>query len=135
MNELYFRIPGEPTGKARPRVVRGHAFTPEKTVMYENLVKTCYPGPVFEGPVSVRITAVFGVPKSAGKARRAAMLDGAVPPVKRPDCDNIGKIVCDGLNGAAWHDDAQVVALTVRKIWGPAGEVRVCITEYGGTEA
>ena len=39
-------IPGEPQGKARARTVRCkntvHSFTPEKTVLYENLVKTIY---------------------------------------------------------------------------------------------
>ena len=126
----YFKIPGEPTGKARPRVVKGHAFTPTKTVLYENLVKTSYQGPLFEGPVNVLITAVFGIPKSAGKAKREEMLRGRIMPSKRPDCDNIAKVICDGLNGAAWSDDAQVVTLTVHKIWGPAGEVRVGISNW-----
>ncbi|HBK52357.1 MAG TPA: RusA family crossover junction endodeoxyribonuclease, partial [Syntrophomonas wolfei] len=36
-------IPGEPTGKARPRVTRqGIAYTPAKTVNYETLVQELY---------------------------------------------------------------------------------------------
>ena len=130
----YFRIPGEPTGKARPRVVRGHSYTPEKTVLYENLVKTCYRGPVYIGPVEVQITACFQVPKSVSASKRERMLSGEIPPVKRPDCDNIGKIICDALNYTAYGDDAQVVRLSVRKVWGTVGEVQVGIREWGGDE-
>ena len=43
---MKFTIPGEPTGKGRPRVVsRGgfaRAYTPEKTAAYENLIKLEY---------------------------------------------------------------------------------------------
>ena len=43
---MKFTIPGAPQGKARPKVVRRGAFskayTPEKTVNYEALVKLSY---------------------------------------------------------------------------------------------
>ena len=40
---MKFTIPGEPTGKGRPRMTRtGHTYTPEKTVNYEALVKMAY---------------------------------------------------------------------------------------------
>lgn len=37
-------IPGEPKGKARPRMSTktGAAYTPKKTIEYENWVKECY---------------------------------------------------------------------------------------------
>ena len=35
-------IEGKIKGKARPRVCRGHAFTPKETVEYEKLVRECY---------------------------------------------------------------------------------------------
>ncbi len=38
-----FTIPGEPVGKARPRITRqGITYTPAKTVNYETLVKEMY---------------------------------------------------------------------------------------------
>ena len=39
---MIFTIPGEPTGKARPRVVKGHAYTPAKTKAYEDKVRWCF---------------------------------------------------------------------------------------------
>ena len=34
-----FTIPGQPVAKGRPRVGKWGAYTPEKTVNYENLVQ------------------------------------------------------------------------------------------------
>lgn len=122
---IIFTIPGEPAGKGRPRfsrvggVVRTH--TPAKTKSYEQLVQSCFlkaaKGAAFDKNemIFVRILACFGIPKSATKKRRAMMLQGEILPTKRPDFDNIGKIICDALNGIAYHDDAQIVAAQVVK--------------------
>lgn len=45
------------------------------------------------------------------------MIDGLISPTKKPDMDNVVKIVLDALNGFAWHDDAQVVDLSVMKVY------------------
>lgn len=125
---IVFLIPGEPKGKARPRVVRlkngaSTSYTPDKTVAYEELVRQRFrqqwpseelPFPN-KTPVGVTITACFGIPKSASKKARAAMLGGQTYPTKKPDMDNVVKIVLDALNGFAWHDDSQVVNLQIEK--------------------
>ena len=36
---IRFTIPGNPVPKARPRFANGHAFTPEKTRSYEEMVR------------------------------------------------------------------------------------------------
>ena len=56
----------------------------------------------------------------------------AVPPVCKPDVDNIGKIALDALNGLAWTDDKQVTALIVRKKYdrrGGIGRLNIRITD------
>lgn len=127
---IEFTIPGEPRGKSRPRVVRlkngaSTSYTPDKTVAYEELARQRFrqqwpsvelPFPD-KTPVCVTITACFGIPKSASKKVRASMIDGRISPTKKPDVDNVIKIVLDALNGFAWHDDAQVVDLSVSKIY------------------
>ena len=90
---MIFTIPGEPTGKGRPRVVnvkgRRMAFTPEKTASYENLVKLEYQragGRMYaDGQLRVTITAHYAIPKSVSKVRREAMLKGVIRPTKKPD--------------------------------------------------
>ena len=118
-----FTVPGEPTGKARPRVVRGHAFTPEKTVLYENLIKTEYERQcgraIFEGPVGVTVIAYYSIPKSDSRKKRDLKINGALRPMKKPDADNVLKCICDALNGVAFVDDAQVVRPSLRNftVW------------------
>lgn len=141
---IEFTIPGEPRGKSRPRVVRlkngaSTSYTPDKTVAYEELARQRFRQQWPSGelpfpdktPVCVMITACFSIPKSASKKARASMIDGRISPTKKPDVDNVIKIVLDALNGFAWHDDAQVVLLQVTKEYTEHEPfVRVQVTEY-----
>lgn len=138
-----FCIYGEPQGKGRPRFssVNGHVKTrtPEQTVIYENLVKTEYRSQSGkrspdDAMLDVRIFAYYSIPKSVSKKKRKAMLEKKVRPTKKPDFDNIGKVICDSLNGIAYRDDAQIVDSMVRKFYSDTPRVVVSIsnieTEY-----
>lgn len=136
--KVKFTIYGEPQGKGRPRfsTVCGHVKTrtPDETVFYENLVKTEYrnqAGVRFadDAMLDVRVTAYYTMPKSVSKKKRQAMLDRRIRPTKKPDFDNIGKVICDSLNGIAYRDDAQIVDAQVRKFFGEDPRVVVTIRE------
>lgn len=131
-----FSVPGKPQGKGRPRFTRsGHTYTPDRTAEYEERVKLAYKqagGSKLSGFVAADICAVFAVPKSYTKAQRAAALNASFAP-KKPDCDNIAKIILDALNGLAYDDDAQVVKLRVEKRYGATEHVLVVLEE--GKEA
>lgn len=58
-----------------------------------------------EKPVTLRIIARYLPPKSVSKKRKFDMLEGRELPLKKPDMDNIVKVVADALNGVAYHDD------------------------------
>ena len=131
-------IYGEPQGKGRPRfsTVCGHVKTrtSDQTVIYENLVKTEYrnqSGVRFpdDAMLDVRVMAYYTIPKSISKKKRQAMLDHKVRPTKKPDFDNIGKVICDSLNGIAYRDDAQIVDAQVRKFYSDTPRVVVIITD------
>jgi Holliday junction resolvase RusA-like endonuclease len=130
-----FTIPGEPVAKARPKVTRaGIAFTPKKTVNYETLVKQLYwekhHGQIpMAGPLEMKVRAYFQIPKNVSKKKRLAMIAGLDRPLKRPDGDNIMKIIADSLNGIAYHDDSHIVTATVEKHWGEIPRVEVEILE------
>ena len=136
-----FTIPGEPCGKGRPKfTTRGgyaRAVTPAKTANYETLVKMEYqqqcPGIVFDRDkaLGMRITAYKAPPSSASKRKAMQMLDGAIFPGKKPDWDNLGKIICDALNGIAYIDDAQIVDAHVIKRYARVPFVEVEIWEEG----
>lgn len=118
---VQFNIPGQPQGKARARTLKsGRSYTPAKTVQYENLVKECYSKTNTEKwfdkePLCVQIIAHYPVPKSTTKKDRQLIAEHKLLPTKKPDTDNIAKIVCDALNGVAYGDDAQIVRLLVTK--------------------
>ena len=125
MTAVSFSIPGPPQGKARARTGRGnHHYTPGKTVAYEQEIalgaRLAMRGrPPIEGPVSLSFRAVFQIPASASKAKRKAMIDGLILPVKVPDLDNIMKAIGDGANGIVFRDDCQIVRLgQVEKVFG-----------------
>ena len=133
--KVQFSIAGNPQGKARPRFSRGHAYTPDATRKYETMTAFLYRraanGFSFdkETPISVTILVYFSVPKNTSKKKKEVMLNGGAFPVRKPDADNIAKIILDALNGEAYHDDAQIVQLSVRKQYAEKNSVEVILEE------
>lgn len=127
---VIFTIKGEPKGKGRPRFTKnGHVYTPEETKKYENLVAWAYKsakGEKHTSPVRVTIKAYFNPPKKSKKVVED-MLNGKILPTKKPDVDNIAKIILDGLNGIAWEDDTQVVDVMVTKRYATDPMVAVIV--------
>jgi Holliday junction resolvase RusA-like endonuclease len=129
-----FIIEGEPQGKGRHRTTKtGHTYTPQKTLLYENWIKTCYLSrageKMLQGPIKASIEAYYTIPKSKSKNVKAQMEKGIIRPVKKPDVDNIAKAVFDSLNGIAYKDDAQVVELSMSKYYAENGFVKVMLEE------
>lgn len=127
------RIPGKPMGKQRARTLKnGFSYTPEKTVSYENMVKLVYHesgGTYMEGPLKACIKIVHDIPKSTSKKNREKMLRGELLPTKKPDIDNVQKIIFDALNGIAYKDDTQIVAVMAEKTYGSNPYVEVSLEE------
>jgi crossover junction endodeoxyribonuclease RusA len=92
-------VPGEPVAKERPRRGKhGGFYTPKKTTDYEALVGWTWRQArhvALSGPIVVRLDFYLG-----GRDK---------------DLDNMAKAVMDGLNGVAFADDRQVVALSAYK--------------------
>lgn len=135
MDMIRLIIPGPPLGKQRPRVLKtGKTYTPKETVNYETLVKELY-ATVYkmekpkDGPLELQIQAYFAIPKSTSKVKRALMKSGKIRPTKKPDVDNIVKIVADALNGIAYKDDSQIVSCKLEKYYSEIPRVQVQIEE------
>lgn len=133
---ISFSIPGDPKGKGRPRFGQGRTYTPQSTAAYEDFIRFCYNlryhqnSPIAADiPLSVNINAVFEIPKSFSKAKRAAALKDEIRPTKKPDCDNVIKIILDALNGLAYADDKQVVCVSCEKRYGEQSRVNVEINK------
>lgn len=139
--EVRFVIPGEPHGKARPRfnTHSGKAITPEKTANYETLAQWEYTrqcGHKFpdDAMLDMRIIAYYAVPKSDSKKLRARKLAGEVRPTKKPDMDNVIKIIADALNTVAYRDDTQIVDCQCRKFYSEEPRVEVIIRIVEGVK-
>lgn len=133
MDRIHFVVFGEPQGKARPRVTRYVTYTPKKTMEYEQKIRCAFLTE-FDGgfwdkdiPLDVAIDAFYSIPKSAPKKKSADMLANRILPMKKPDVDNIVKVVLDALNKTAFHDDAQVVKCTIRKAYSNTPRIEVDI--------
>ena len=132
-----FEMYGSIVGKARPRMNTrtGRAYTPTKTKLYEYALRQWflreYPNfkPI-ENRVKVTIIAYFEIPKSTSKKKEAEMLANNISPTKKPDADNIIKIVLDGMNKFAFKDDTQVTKLEIEKKYDVQPRVYVKIEEY-----
>ena len=134
--EMRFTIPGNPRGKQRPRLCKfngkNYVYTPKETVNYEDLVKSSYLAKYNlcfkkDVPLEVLILAAFSIPKKIKKGLKSLMAAGVLLPTKRPDCDNIIKIILDGLNGVASHDDSQICRVSLKKIYSEKPGVAVLI--------
>ncbi len=138
MSLIYeFEVPGKVTGKGRPRVNTntGIAYTPTQTKDYEELVKQYfwikYPRVQrIEGRTAVKIIAYFSIPKNTNKKDTEAMLNNIISPTKKPDIDNITKIILDALNGVAFKDDNQITKIEIEKVYSEIERVYVKIEEY-----
>lgn len=127
---------GKPEGKARPRVTLRNgfasAYTPSKTITYENLIKVEYQAQsnIFysrEKQLKLTIIAYFEIPKSTSKKKYAKFLENIEKPAKKPDIDNIAKVFMDALNGVAYIDDCQVVELKISKFYGDRPRVEFAL--------
>lgn len=153
-------IPGEPKGQARHRTGQGRTYTPRATTQQQalirSLVQDVQPGVVpTTKPVAVRIIAKVGVPSNFSKARKAAAHTGALRPDKKPDADNVIKLVLDAIQipdrtpqqkrrwaldgqlGYLIHDDSQVVELEYLKFFCASDDIphtSVRVFEIAGAE-
>lgn len=130
MNEISFEVPGDPYGMPRPRFARGHAYTPKEAVAYKKKVAAKFYEAIrkkgwlrwtAQETVEVYIIACFRIPKTITKATRERIARGEERPLKKPDIDNIEKIITDALNGEAYQDDRQITKSVCEKVYAPEG--------------
>lgn len=132
MKEIIITAPGKPVGKQRPKFsTKGNfvnAITPEQTVNYENYLKMLYiekyGDMAFEAeePLELTVNAYFQPPANTSKKKLEMMFNNSIRPTKKPDFDNIAKIVGDALNAVAYPDDKQIVDASIHKFY--SGEPR-----------
>jgi Holliday junction resolvase RusA-like endonuclease len=132
---VWFDVPGDPVGKARPRFARVgngvRSYTPSKTANYEQAVAVIAKaamrgaGPM-DGPIRATIEFGMPIPKSWPQKKRNSAAMGDIWPTTKPDTDNVSKAILDACNGITYNDDSQIVVLTAIKRYAiePGASVR-----------
>ena len=130
MNPITITIPGRPKPLQRHRMTRGgHSYDPTANKFHKQAVQADAlaamrgkPASAIprQGPLAIEAVFTFLRPKSAPKSR-------TMPEVK-PDIDNLVKLLLDALNGVVWRDDAQVVQLVARKVYGETEQTRLVVS-------
>lgn len=144
MKTITFTIYGEPYGKKNMRPVRfaNHlsSYSPKENHNYLNAVKMCYVEQAKDfrfddgDQLTIKITAYKSIPKSISKKKLLKIECGLIKPITKPDCDNISKAICDGLNKLAFRDDSQITDLIVAKRYDKTPRVDVEITANNESE-
>jgi len=137
-------VPGEPVAQGRPRFTTqsgfARAYDPRRSRDYKNYVmhiasQICK-GQVFTGAVEMTVNIYRQIPKSWTKKKQKQAEDGFVRPTLKPDVDNYVKGIKDALNGIAYVDDSQVVALFISKHYSrePRVYIRIEGDRYASRE-
>lgn len=109
-----FRVFGTVRTNERHRHGQGRTWTPARTNAARREIVQAFreeePGwTVWEGPVELTLTCVHQTPKSGWPGQQCN---------RKPDLDNVVKLVGDALNGVAYRDDAQIAQVIARKHYG-----------------
>ena len=122
-------------GKGRPRIntITHTAYTPEKTKTFEKKLQMYFikkygkPGILSENPFRIEIRVEIKPPKNTSRKKTMILYDK--PYTKKPDIDNIQKIILDSLNGLAYKDDKQVFKSNIEKVYGITDRIIIFLEE------
>ena len=128
--DISFVVPGTPVAQGRPKFSThggfARAYDPKKSKIGKNLVKMCAVesmrennmGPL-EGPIHMKVQFGIEMPKSQARKR---IPRPRIWRIKKPDLDNLVKLVKDGCSKVVFLDDNQIVKLSAEKIQCRQGE-------------
>lgn len=132
-----FEVIGNIIGKQRPRVnmYTGNVYTPTNTKDYEEYIKQCFflkynKCEMILNRVNIDIIAYFKIPSNTKKVDKEKMIKGEISPTKKPDIDNIAKVVLDSINKYVIKDDSQVTKISVEKKYAEESKLYIKIEEY-----
>lgn len=128
MTEIRFTVYGQPVAKARARTFATAAgkvgsYTPRATREWERWIREeagkHRPPQLLDGPLVLEATFYVLKPKSSPRRRQY--------PDTKPDVENLGKAVCDALQGLIYVDDSRIVEEILRKRFGDPPRVEIAI--------
>jgi Holliday junction resolvase RusA-like endonuclease len=135
-DRIVLRVPGAPVGKDRPRFSRtGRVYTTAQTARAQNDLRVVWQqagAPRLPDDMAVALTVVLQVERPQSHWRKDGSLSAEGlrhprPRSRKPDVDNVAKLVMDALEGLAYRNDVQVCSLRVLRRWGERHETIVTL--------
>lgn len=128
---------GDPVPQARARTVRrgGKSITydPNSKLKegYKWQIRSQYREEPLTVPVAMDVVFMMPIPKATSKTKTAAMINGSIHHMKKPDVDNMLKLINDVLNNLVFKDDSQVIEIHARKVYSskPGTYIRIIPVE------
>lgn len=68
-------------------------------------------------PIALDIIFYMPIPQSTSGIKKRQMANGVIQHIKKPDIDNLQKLVLDCLSKIVFHDDSQIVEIRAKKIY------------------
>jgi Holliday junction resolvase RusA-like endonuclease len=125
---------GEPVPFARTRHNGAQHFLPQKqrntaaAFRLQAQQAMLHSGaPAFDEPLCLEMVTVFSIPRGWSQSKRNQAIMGNIRPGKRPDIDNLYKLVADAMNAIVYRDDALIVEARLRKVYGPTPKTVVTV--------
>lgn len=132
IGKIYLQFQGEPKAIQSVRFANfgGHVqkYQPKQNVDWKNWIRLQAQSQlprefqIFTEEAQIRVSFLFGPPKSWSKSKLALMASGTrIGKVTKPDLvDNLMKGLCDSLTGIVWRDDSIITRVESEKRYSPA---------------
>lgn len=122
---IRFTVPAVPVAQPRPRAVSfggkaRMANSPSKHPVHgfratvALAAQQVHRGPPLDCPLAMRM--VFVMPRPTSKVWKTKPMPREPYAVKKNDWDNLGKAVCDALNGVLYADDGLLAKVQVERV-------------------
>ncbi|EGT4654474.1 RusA family crossover junction endodeoxyribonuclease, partial [Clostridioides difficile] len=83
----------------------------------------------FEGYIKMTLRCYYSIAKSNSKKVKEQKRNNVLRPSKKPDIDNVIKVVADSLNEIAYKDDTQIVEVVASKYYSDKPRVEVILED------
>lgn len=151
MKELITIVDECPMAMPRPRIANGRAYYKnakdidahkkaiKDAVMETTRAEGIDSNVIYPKGTAVEITLIFflPIPESTSKKKKMRMIFNSIKHTKKPDIDNLVKMVMDALTPkprkgdelGAWADDSQVVSLKAKKLYSENPHILIMLRE------
>ena len=132
LRSITFTIDGQPKALARHRSTRsGHTYDPQSNKDAKKKIVDAAKAVMFASRMDKPLEGALKLDVTFFMKRPKATPNTVVYCTKRPDLDNMEKLLNDALQGVLFGDDSQVCLIVSEKIYGDDPKTEITYAEIG----